>query len=199
MITPEQRFRLWRRVWALVRERRLFLADFWNSGTATNGCIAGGRPGGYLYINWDGAVSPCVFIPYAPTNIKDVYARGGTLSDVWAEPFFAGIRTWQRDYGYREDGEPCGTCGNWLNPCLIRDHHAVFQRLLAQHRPEPTDEDARAALTDAGYHAGLEEFDRRLGELTDAVWQSRYLQPAGATNRAEPTRRFCFLPVRSRR
>jgi MoaA/NifB/PqqE/SkfB family radical SAM enzyme len=32
MPTPEQRVRLWQRTWELVRERRLFLVDFWNSG-----------------------------------------------------------------------------------------------------------------------------------------------------------------------
>ena len=175
MLTPEQRLRLWQRVWDLVRRRRLFIADFWNSGTATNGCVAGGRAGGYLYIDWNGAVSPCVFIPYAPTRIQDVYARGGSLNDVWAEPFFAGIRAWQRGYGYRENGEACPRCGNWINPCLIRDHHGEFQRLLGAFRPEPIDEDARAVLSDASYHQGLEEYDRALAALADPIWEEKYL------------------------
>jgi len=179
MMTPAQRFQLWQRVWQLVRDERRFIADFWNSGTATNGCVAAGRPGGYLYINWNGAVSPCVFIPYSPVNIRDAYARGKTLNDVWAEPFFASLRAWQRRYGYRENGEPCGECGNWLAPCPIRDHHGEFQRILLEHGPEPSDEDARAALGDAGYHAGLEAFDRELAALTDPVWQAQYLERKG--------------------
>jgi MoaA/NifB/PqqE/SkfB family radical SAM enzyme len=176
MLTPEQRVRLYERIWHLVRDRRLFIADFWNSATVTNGCVAGGRAGGYFYIDWNGAVCPCVFVPYSPVNIHDVYARGGTLADVWSEPFFAAFRGWQRDYGYRQGGERCdGACGDWLRPCLIRDHHARFQELVAEHAPAPTDQAALEALGDPAYHAGLVEFDRRLAELTDPVWQARYL------------------------
>lgn len=176
MMTPEQRVALYERLWHLVRDRRLFIADFWNSATVTNGCVAGGRAGGYFYIDWNGAVCPCVFVPYSPVNIHDVYARGGTLDDVWGEPFFAGFRTWQRDYGYRQGGERYdGGRGNWLRPCLIRDHHARFQTLLAEHAPAPTDQAAFEALDDPAYHEGLAEFDRRLAELTDPMWQACYL------------------------
>jgi MoaA/NifB/PqqE/SkfB family radical SAM enzyme len=180
IVTPEQRLRLQDRVWSLVRDRQLLIADFWNCGTATNGCVAGARPGGYLYVDWNGAVCPCVFVPYSPVNVHDVYARGGTLDDVWPEPLFAGIRAWQRRYGYREDGEAYGGNGNWLMPCLIRDHHDVFRGLVAQHRPQPADEPARAALADPSYAEGLADFDRKLAELTDPVWQSCYLASMGA-------------------
>ena len=138
MMTPEQRLRLFERVWWLVRNRHIFIADFWNSATATNGCVAAGRAGGYFHVNWNGDVSPCVFFPYSPVNVKDVFARGGTLDDVWAHPFFADIRSWQRDYGYREANEACPDCGNWLAPCIIRDHHSDFLELVRRHEPAPT-------------------------------------------------------------
>ncbi len=186
MLTPEQRVRLYDRVWSLVRERRLLIADFWNCGTATNGCISGARPGGYLYIDWNGAINPCVFVPYSPTNIHDVYARGGTLDEVWDEPFFAAIRAWQRRYGYREDGEPCARCGNWMTPCLIRDHHEEFQRLVQDYRPQPADDDARAALADPRYHEGLVRFGRKLAELTDPVWESQYVASVAGPQGAVP-------------
>lgn len=179
MPTPEQRMRLHDRAWQLVRERRLMIADFWTSGTATNGCVAGGRPGGYLHVNWNGDVSPCVFVPYSPVNLHEVYARGGTLDEVWAEPFFGAIRSWQRGYGYREPGEACPPgCGDWLRPCVIRDHHQTLARLVEVHRPRPTDEDARAALEDAGYHQGLCAFGERLAAIADPVWEERYLGKA---------------------
>ena len=165
MMTPEQRLRLFERVWWLVRNRHLFIADFWNSATATNGCLAAGRAGGYFHVNWNGDVSPCVFFPYSPVNVKEVFARGGTLDEVWAHPFFADIRSWQREYGYREANEPCPDCGNWLAPCIIRDHHSTFLELVRRHEPAPLDEDARAALADPEYHSGLERFGR---ELEDA-------------------------------
>lgn len=179
MPTPEQRLRLWRRVWTLVRERRLFIADFWASGTATNGCIAAGRPGGYLYVNWDGAVSPCVFAPYSPVRVQQAWARGGTLDDVWAEPFFAGIRAWQRAYGYREEGETGAGCGNWIRPCLVRDHHAEFRGLVDEFGPRPIDEAAGAALLDPAYQAGMERFGEDLAALADPLWEELYADRAG--------------------
>jgi len=181
MPSARQRMRLLERVWSLVRERRLLIADFWNSGTATNGCIAGGRPGGYLYIDWNGAVSPCVFVPYSAANIKDVYARGGTLDDVWSEPFFAAIRTWQRSYGYRECGQRYEGGGNWHRPCLIRDHHLEFRRIALEHRPRPNDEAAAEALVDPEYASGLAAYDDQLARASDSAWRERY------TAHEEPT------------
>jgi MoaA/NifB/PqqE/SkfB family radical SAM enzyme len=180
MLTPRQRFSLWRRVWEVVRERRLVVLDFWNSGTASNGCIAAGRAGGYFHVNWNGNASPCVFIPFSPVNVKDLLARGGSLADVWASPFFQDIRAWQRRYGYREPGERYEGGGNWLLPCLIRDHHQDFCRILERHQPAPTDDDARALRDEAAYHEGLERFDRELAALADPVWEERYC-PAAST------------------
>lgn len=179
MMTPEQRVVLHERVWHLVRNERIFIADFWNSATATNGCIAGGRPGGYLYMNWNGDVCPCVFVPYSPVNINEVYARGGSLDDVWSEPLFAAFRDWQHAYGYREDGQPYGGNGNWLAPCPIRDHHGEFRLMLKRHPAKPLDADAQAALDDPDYEAGLTKFGQDLAALTDPVWRERYLAEGG--------------------
>ncbi len=179
MATPEQRLRLFEREWSLVRNKHIFIADFWNSATATNGCVAAGRPGGYFHINWNGDVSPCVFVPYSPANVKETFAAGGSLDDVWAKPFFSDIRNWQRDYGYREANEKCPDCHNWLAPCIIRDHHSDFMEIVRRHDPKPTDEDARAALADAEYHEGLTKFGQELENLTGPVWRERYAQGRG--------------------
>ena len=155
MMTAEQRMWLNGMEWSLVRERHLFVLDFWNGATGSNGCIAGGRPGGYFHVNWNGDVSPCVFCPWSPVNVRDVYEAGGTLDDVWAHPFFAAIRRWQREYGYRESHEPCGETHDWIAPCLIRDHHADFQRIVAPGGVHPTDAAARAAQADPAWREGL--------------------------------------------
>ena len=179
--------RLYDRVWSLIRERHLFVVDFWNGATGSNGCLAAGRAGGYFHVNWNGDVSPCVFFPYTPVNAKEVFARGGTLDDAWSHPFFADIRRWQRRQGYREAGEACPDCGNWMAPCLIRDHHADFRRIVAPGGVEPTDADARAAQDDLGWHEGLEQFDREFQALADPVWERVYLRspgiPPGKTRR----------------
>ena len=170
MPTPEQRLWMWKRSWEIVKKRKIFLADFWNHGTLSNGCIAGGRArgGGYLYIDWNGAVSPCVFVPYSPVNANDIYAKGGTLNDIWANPFFSDIRSWQESYTQSK--------GNWLAPCLNRDHHAVLSRLIAKHEPDPIDESAKAALLDPDYGKGLEHYGKLYDNLSEPVWHEQYLQ-----------------------
>lgn len=175
MPTPQQRLQMLERMWQVVGQKHYFLADFWNSGILSDGCISAGGRGGYLYIDWNGAVSPCVFVPYAPVNIHNVFARGKTLNDVWAEPFFAAIRQWQQEYNPGLGAPQPHPNGNLLRPCPIRDHHAEFQRLLMAHEPDPTDDNARAALLDPAYHRGLEEFDRELAALADPVWEGDYL------------------------
>ena len=178
MVTPEQRLWMWRRSWEVVRSRRMFLADFWNSGTVCDGCLsAGGHGGGgYFYIDWIGSVSPCVFLPYAPVNIRDVYAQGGTLNDAWSHPFFRRLRQWQMNYKAKD--------GNGLAPCPNRDHHSDLQRLLLEYKPKPIDANAAAALLDEDYARGLDEYDAAWGSVTAGVWQEYYLHGSRTDNGA---------------
>jgi hypothetical protein len=145
--------------------------------------VSGGRPGRYFHVNWNGDVAPCVLLPYAPTDVGEVFRNGGTLDDMWTHPFFEEIRDWQRVYGYREAHESCdGQCGNWMAPCLIRDHHARFMEMMGRHPDvRPLDDDARAALDDPAYHAGLEQFDRDFEALTGPRWEKDYRQGTGAS------------------
>jgi MoaA/NifB/PqqE/SkfB family radical SAM enzyme len=176
MPTPEQRLWLWRRAWEVVRERQVFIGDFWNFGTTCDGCISAGRcdGGGYFHIDWNGAVTPCVFVPYSPRNINEAFAKGENLNDVWADPFFGGIRDWQADYRAGDNGDD-GYTGNWLAPCIIRDHHDDFRRLLSEHEPDPTDENARDALMDAEYAQGMIDYGADYQAVSGKVWQQEYL------------------------
>jgi len=171
--TPEQRLWMWRRTWQVVRERKYFLPDFWNLGTCSDGCISAGRQGGYLYIDWNGKVMPCVFVPYSPVNINEVYRRGGTLNDVLEEPFFRAIREWQHGYGFTAD-KPEET-GNWLMPCIIRDHHADFRRILETTEPDPEDKAALQAMMDPVYRKGMTAYDEALARMLDPIWRQEYL------------------------
>ena len=175
--SPEQRVRLWQRVWQLIREKRVFLADFWNMGSVTDGCISAGREGGYMCVDWNGAVMPCVFMPYSPVNVNKVFAQGGTIEDVWAAPFFAGVRQWQRDYGFHQ---PRSTVqGNWLMPCPMRDHHAELRQIIMKHEPDPVDENAEQALLDPEYADGLVAYDKALEDLKQPIWEDEYLRDNG--------------------
>ncbi|MEM3486105.1 MAG: radical SAM/SPASM domain-containing protein [Candidatus Methanomethyliaceae archaeon] len=157
MVTPEQRLYLHRRMWEVVREKKVFLMDFWNSGSTTHGCLAAGRQGGYFYINWNGDVTPCIFIPYAAANVYEIYEHGGTINDFMNVPFFVEIRHWQRSYGYLTKPE---ATKNLILPCPYRVT-SIFSTLLfcaiaqspstrKQKKLSPTKSTSRVFYTTAG-------------------------------------------------
>ena len=63
MPTPEQRVAFWRRMWQVIEDRKLFVVDMWNHGPLAMGCMSAGREDGYIHVDWNGRVTPCVFIP----------------------------------------------------------------------------------------------------------------------------------------
>ncbi len=174
--TPEQRLWMWKRAWQLVYKRHIFFADFWNSGTAALGCVSAGHPGGYLTVDWNGKISLCVFIPYSPLNIRDVYAQGKTLVDVWLHPFFAKLRSWQDAYSNELKYTKGSRHGNWMMPCPIRDHYDGFFEMLRDFSPDPVDQNARAAMLDPQYRKGMIEYDHEVAKLFEPIWRKKYME-----------------------
>ena len=172
MVTPEQRKWMFEREKHVIHDKHVFLPDFWNGGVYSSGCLAGGRPGGYFYIDWNGNVAPCVFYPYSKNNIKDIYARGGTLNDALKSDLMSRIREWQRDYGYKKSGKDVH---NFIAPCAIRDHYEFTHNLLEEIKPEPIDESAADAVKDPLYHEGLIEYDNKFVSLTEDIWQKEFI------------------------
>ena len=172
MVTPEQRLEMFKRnVWA-IKEGGYNYIDFWNQGVMTDGCLAAGRNGGYLYIDWNGNVLPCVFIPFHCDNILAIYDRGGTLNDVLYSAYFKKIREWQHNYAL---GRPAREKDNLILPCPIRDHHKAMHRILQDsRRAVPSDESAKVSVEDKAYHEGLFAYDEALREVIDPVWQEEY-------------------------
>jgi MoaA/NifB/PqqE/SkfB family radical SAM enzyme len=173
IVTPEQRLDMYKRMFGLIRNKRYFIADFWNGGTLSDGCISAGRirGGGYLYIDWAGNVTPCVFNPYAAANIKEIYSRGGSIDEVLTTPYFESIQRWQGEYELR--GGKHG--GNWVLPCPMRDHYPDMLKILRDIRPKPTDQSAREALGDDKYQAFMFDYNRRLEKLFSPLWNHKYL------------------------
>ena len=174
VVPPESRVKMTERMWRLVRERKVLMVDFWNSGTASMGCISAGRGGGYFYINWDGDIMPCVFTPYAADNIHDLYARGDTITAALDSPLFRKIRQWQSDYGY---DRPVREIDNWLCPCAIRDHFDVFAEHVRSCNARPINEEARQAIEDPAYSEGMVAYGSEMKRLTDPIWRERYSVP----------------------
>lgn len=172
-VTAEQRRWMYEKTWEYIREEGLFLADFWNCGTVSNGCISAGKPGGYIYIDWNGNVLPCVFNPFTVENIIDTYRSGGNLNDVLFSEFFLEIRKWQHEYAL--NGPP-QRMGNVLVPCAIRDHYRMMYDLIKKTEARPADEDAAQAIVDSQYREGLIEFDRKINKLMDEIWKRDYIK-----------------------
>ena len=172
MVTPQQRFDMFKRMRHLILEEELFLADFWNSGTLTNGCLSAGRRGGYIYIDWNGNCMPCVFNPYTTHNITEVYENGGTLNEVILSPFMTRIREWQDNY-FNDVAD--GPRGNMLAPCPIKDHHPEMREIIDEVNAGPADDNAAATLTDREYYEGMCQFGQQLEAVTREMWEKDFL------------------------
>jgi len=168
MPTPQQRLEMWRQSWKLIHEKRVFLADFWNHGTVVDGCLsAGGHDnGGYFYIDWNGNVTPCVFVPFSPVNVNDIYSKGGNLNTIYDNPFFQRIRRWQKNE----------VDGNLLMPCLIRDHHKVLRKFIQEYEPDAIDINAELTLVDVEYADAMDQYAADYRSLSQPVWDKAYLK-----------------------
>ena len=170
MITPQQRVSLLREWEHLLGDKKYCIADFWNSGVLSNGCIAYGRNEGYLYVDWNGNIMPCVFVPYYMDNIKELHKQGKKLADALFSDMFVRGREWQDSYGLRDLQQP----KNWLMPCSIRDHYLNFKYNIARG-VKAADESAESAIRDPEHEKMMKEFDSQLAKLTQPIWDEEYL------------------------
>jgi len=176
MVGPEKRVKLFRQWEKLLAEKKYCLADFWNSGLLSRGCIAYGRSGGYFYIDWDGKITPCAFIPYYVDTIYGLYENGKTLEDALFSDFMKNGREWQREYGLKNRKCP----KNWLMPCSIRDHYEIFRNSVLTEDTKPEDKKAKEALESEEYLELLKKYDEELEHLTEKIWDSEYLKAGDA-------------------
>lgn len=173
MPTPEQRVWLWHRTWQIIKERKIMIADFWNHGTVSQGCLSAGRSGGYFHIDWNGDVMPCVFFPYACANINEIYKNGGTLTDVLATPLFRKIRQWQKDYGYQK--KMLTETTDWLRPCPIRDHYEEAYQIIQECNPKITDSSPQGVLNDTKYYEKMKDYSQKLQKTVNRIWCREYI------------------------
>jgi MoaA/NifB/PqqE/SkfB family radical SAM enzyme len=172
MPTPQQRISLYRKWEHLLQEKEYCVADFWNSGVLTEGCIAYGRRGGYLYIDWNGNVMPCVFVPYVVDNIIRAQDEGRNLASILKSPMLVNGRNWQHRYALDHLDHP----QNMLMPCSIRDHYKNFRANIITEENRGEDPNSDAILKDIGYYQRMIEYDKELSGLTTPIWQEEYLK-----------------------
>jgi MoaA/NifB/PqqE/SkfB family radical SAM enzyme len=153
MSTPEQRNELRRRVRELRATKPIFVGDFWNDGEYVGGCMAGGRL--YFHITSNGNVEPCVFCHFTVGNIKKQ-----PLREILSCDFFRAIRYEQPYSEYR----------NLYTPCVIIDNPELLRRLVRDYGVRPSHEGAESIVEDPTITAHLDEYARRMRELTEGEW-----------------------------
>ncbi len=127
MVTPEQRAAMVDRIRHIRETKPIMIADFWNDGQFTGGCIAGGRR--YLHINAFGDVEPCAFIHFAVDKIF-----GKPLKQILDNPLF---RAYQQRIPFSD---------NMLRPCPLIDNPEALREMIAETGARPTHEGADTTL-----------------------------------------------------
>jgi len=172
VVNPDDRVRLYYMWEKQLAENKHCIADFWNSGMITCGCIAYGGNHGYIYINWDGKIMPCVFVPYYIDNIKDLYKKNLSLTDALNAEFMKRGRKWQNEYGLAHQK----TAGNWLMPCSFRDHYKNFVENILTADARPENPEAGEIMNDRDYFEKMNNYDMELKELTEPIWKYKYMK-----------------------
>jgi MoaA/NifB/PqqE/SkfB family radical SAM enzyme len=171
MITPKQRVKLYEKWEHVIRDLRYPFADFWNSASLSTGCIAYGRWNGYFYIDFEGNIAPCVFVPYSVEKIQDIYAKGGTLADALQSGFLKNGRKWQKDHGFAKEDHD----GKYLlMPCSIRDNYKNFRENILPPEAKGIDTEAEEALRDEEYKKIMIEYDKELDILTQKIYDRKF-------------------------
>jgi MoaA/NifB/PqqE/SkfB family radical SAM enzyme len=158
--TPEQRVECGARIASLRQRFPIFLADFWNDGPASAGCLAART---YLHILNSGQIEPCVFAHFGMDNIRDK-----TIVEAVNTPFFKAIR---REFPYNENG-------NLRRPCMIVDNPQVLRRVVAEHLVPAGHEHSEDIIKDPKVVAWADAYSARLKELTDPIWEAMIADPS---------------------
>jgi MoaA/NifB/PqqE/SkfB family radical SAM enzyme len=173
--TPEQRVNCGTRIGALRQRHPMFLADFWNDGAAIGGCMAAGRR--YLHVLNSGRVEPCVYAHFGVDNIRQT-----TLLDAANSAFFRAIR---REFPYNPSG-------NLKRPCMIIDNPSVLRSTVRDHVTPAGHPHAEDIVLDPAVRAWVDEYARRLDQLTEADWQRIIADPESRWYRAKDEYRNLF-------
>lgn len=151
MPTPEQRNQLRLAMRRYRQTKPILPIDFWNDGTLTGGCIAGGRL--YFHINHQGNVEPCIFCHFATHNINEC-----RLAEALASPFFMAIKE-KQPFSY-----------NTLRPCPMIDHPQVMWHIIQQQGAKPTHPGAEKMFTSLA--SEMQRYSSRVEEIMDEVWDN---------------------------
>lgn len=153
MPTPEQRNFRRKRVASIRETKPIVVADFWNDGILSHGCLSGGRV--YLHINANGGVEPCVFAQFAADNIFDK-----PMEDILNSMYFKSIRREQMGVNNR------------LRPCMIIDHPKILRKVVAEGGAKATQEGGDSIITTL--KDGIDKYSESYGKIADRTWEEEF-------------------------
>lgn len=153
MATPKQRAWARERLEHIRNTRPIILADFWNDGHLTGGCIAGGRV--YFHINSQGDIEPCVFTHFTKDNINKTTIRQALQSDLF--------KAIQKRQPYSK---------NLICPCMIIDNPLVLREIISETGARPSYPGAESIITESAQF--LDDYSRTIHHLLDPVWKEKY-------------------------
>lgn len=154
MTTPEQRAFRWKRMNELRKAKDVTIADFWNDGILTGGCIGAGRS--YFHINAAGNVEPCAFSQFYVDNILNKSVKEVVMSD-----YFRAIRSRH------------GEMTNPLRPCMIIDRPQVLRDHVQRFGAKPSQPGAETILT-GKLAAEIDGIATEWKGYADKIWAENY-------------------------
>jgi hypothetical protein len=164
--TPEQRYE---RFWKTEEERLngdfAFVADFWNHGFLTHGCLAAGSK--YLHINAKGYAEPCVFQQFAVDSIREK-----SLLEILKSPFFT---AYKRMVPYSE---------NLFRPCPIIDNPKVLRAMVKKFNAIPQHDGSERVVTELAPE--LDHLAEGWKKYADELWYEK------GYNESHPSKRGVY-------
>jgi MoaA/NifB/PqqE/SkfB family radical SAM enzyme len=153
LLSPEQRAYLAERIPHIRASKPFMIADFWNDGELSQGCLAGGRR--YFHVNAAGEAEPCAFVHFATHNVKS-----SSLLEILQSPLFQAYRKRQ------------AFSDNHLRPCPIIDVPQALRDIVTESNARPTHVDADKILS--GEIADfLDERSQQWRITADQIWSQR--------------------------
>lgn len=148
--TPEQRMERFRKTEELRKGGKFsFVADFWNHGFLTHGCLAAGA--NYLHVNAKGYVEPCVFQQFAVDNIREK-----TILEIIKSPFF---EAYKKTIPYSD---------NLFRPCPIIDNPKVFRSMVKKFNAIPQHPGSEKVVNELGPE--LDDLAEQWKVYADKLW-----------------------------
>ncbi|QTA38113.1 radical SAM protein [Thermosipho ferrireducens] len=148
--TPQQRYeRFFKTEEMRLSGRFAFVADFWNHGFLTHGCLSSGAK--YFHVNAKGYVEPCVFQQFAKDSIREK-----SLLEIFKSPFFEAYK------------KAIPFSNNLFRPCPIIDNPKMFRAMVKHFDAIPQHEGSERVINELAPE--LDKLAEEWKQYADKLW-----------------------------